>query len=89
MVFVRLADGRELLLLGDVAWHMRQIRELWYRPRLVTDLFIGEDRDEVMAQFRTLHELDARGALQLVASHDVDQREALVASGALGARFEF
>ena len=89
MIFVQLADGKELLFLGDVAWHMDQIRELWYRPRLVTDYFIGEDRDAVMGQFRKLHELAGRDPVQLVASHDVDQRKALVESGALGAHFEF
>lgn len=90
MVFVQLADGREYLFLGDVAWHMDQIRELWYRPRLVTDVFIGEDRDAVMAQFRTLHDLDASDEpVALIASHDVDQRKALIESGALGAHFEF
>ncbi len=89
MVFVQLADGKELLFLGDVAWHMDQIRELWYRPRLVTDLFIGEDRDAVLAQFRTLHDLAEREPVQLVVSHDVDQRKALIESGALGSHFEF
>ena len=89
MVFVRLADGKELLFLGDVAWHMDQIRELWYRPRFVTDLFIGEDRHAVLAEFRTLHDLTARDPIQLISSHDVDQRKALIASGVLGAHFEF
>jgi glyoxylase-like metal-dependent hydrolase (beta-lactamase superfamily II) len=89
MIFVQLADGKEFLFLGDVAWHMDQIRELWYRPRLVTDFFIGEDRDAVMAQFRALHDLAGRDPVQLVASHDVAQRDQLVASGALGKSFEF
>ena len=89
MVFVQLADGKELLFLGDVAWHMDQIRELWYRPRLITDVFIGEDRDAVMAQFRTLHDLPASDAIQLVASHDVEQRQALIDAGTLGPHFEF
>ncbi len=89
MVFVQLAGGKELLFLGDVAWMMDQIRELWYRPRLVTDIFIGEDRDAVMGQFRALHDLAGRDPVQLVASHDVAQRKALVESGALGAHFEF
>ncbi len=89
MVFAQLADGSELLFLGDVAWHMDQIRELWYRPRLVTDFFLGEDRDAVLAQFRTLHDLAARERVQLVVSHDVDQRKELIAAGKLGAHFEF
>lgn len=89
IVFVQLANGNELLLLGDVAWHMDQIRELWYRPRLVTDYFLGEDRDAVLAQFRTLHDLAGREPVQLVVSHDTDQRMALIESGAVGSHFEF
>ncbi len=89
MVFVALADGEEFLFLGDVAWHMKQIRELWYRPRLVTDFFLGEDRDAVLAQFRTLHELRTRDPIELIASHDTDQRKALISSGTLGSHFEF
>jgi glyoxylase-like metal-dependent hydrolase (beta-lactamase superfamily II) len=89
MIYVQLANGKELLFLGDVAWHMDQIRELWYRPRLVTDFFIGEDRAAVLAQFRTLHDLGGREpGLQLVASHDQEQRRSLLAAGVLGEHFE-
>lgn len=89
MIYVQLASGKELLFLGDVAWQMDQIRELWYRPRLVTDFFIGEDRDAVLAQFRTLHDLAEREPdVQLVVSHDREQRRELVAAGLLGAHFE-
>ncbi|HKC49729.1 MAG TPA: MBL fold metallo-hydrolase [Myxococcota bacterium] len=89
MIYVRLAGGKELLFLGDVAWHMDQIRQLWYRPRLVTDYFIHENRAQVMAEFRTLHDLAEREPIQLVVSHDVDQRKELLASGVLGEHFEF
>ncbi len=88
MVYVQLASGKELLFVGDVAWHMDQIRELWYRPRLVTDFFLGENRGQVMAELRTLHDLAAREPIQLVVSHDVDQRRELLASGVLGPHFE-
>ncbi len=89
MVFVKLANGKELLFLGDVAWHMSQIRELWYRPRLVTWLFLGENRAQVMAEFRTLHDLISRDSVQLVVSHDTDQRRELIAAGVLGEQFQF
>jgi glyoxylase-like metal-dependent hydrolase (beta-lactamase superfamily II) len=90
MVYVQLAGGKELLFLGDVAWHMDQIRELWYRPRLVTDFFIHENRAQVLAEFRTLHDaMEREPGVQLVASHDVDQRKELLASGVLGEHFEF
>ena len=84
IVYVRLASEVEYLLIGDVAWHMDALRELHYRPRLVTDLFLGEDRAAVMAQFRTLHELLDTPGLEIVASHDIDQRRALVQAGKLG-----
>jgi glyoxylase-like metal-dependent hydrolase (beta-lactamase superfamily II) len=89
MVYVRLANGTELLFLGDVAWHMDQIRKLWYRPRLVTDFFIHENRDQVMAEFRTLHDVSEHEPIQFVVSHDVDQRKELLASGVLGEHFQF
>jgi glyoxylase-like metal-dependent hydrolase (beta-lactamase superfamily II) len=89
IVYVRTGAGRELLFIGDVAWHMDAIRNLHYRPRLVTDFFLGEDRRAVLHQFRALHDL-ARDhpEVQIVVSHDPEQREALLASGSLGARFE-
>ncbi len=88
MIYVGLRDGRELLFVGDTAWHMRQIRELIYRPRLVTDFILGEDRAATMAEIRVLHELDKSSDVRLVVSHDADQRERLLAEGWLGPRFE-
>jgi glyoxylase-like metal-dependent hydrolase (beta-lactamase superfamily II) len=90
LVYVRLESGRELLFIGDVAWHTDQLRELWYRPRLVTDLFIHENRDQVLAEFRTLHDLaETEPALVIVVSHDVDERKDLIAKGVLGDHFAF
>jgi glyoxylase-like metal-dependent hydrolase (beta-lactamase superfamily II) len=88
MIYVGLAIGTELIFMGDVAWQLEQIRQLWYRPRIVTDFFLGEDRAAVLAQFRALHELAATSAVQLVASHDVEQRRALIAAHTMGAHFE-
>lgn len=88
MVYVSMKDGTEWLFLGDVAWHMDQIRDLHYRPRLVTDFFLDEDRAAVMDQFRALNELMGRTEIQLVASHDIDQRDELIQSGRMGRRFE-
>lgn len=89
MIFVQLADGKELLFLGDVAWHMDQVRELWYRPRLVTDFFLGENRAQVLDQFRTLHDLaEHEPSVTLVSSHDRNQRKDLVAKGVLGDGFQ-
>lgn len=90
LVYVQLQDGVEYLFVGDVAWHLDQITREHYRPRLVTDLFLGEDRRAVLAQFRALSEL-MRGNPQLVVvvSHDGDQRRRLVESGLLKDGFDF
>jgi glyoxylase-like metal-dependent hydrolase (beta-lactamase superfamily II) len=90
LVYVRLESGQELLFVGDVAWHMDQIRELWYRPRLVTDVFIGENRHQVLNEFRTLHDLAEREpSVLIVVSHDVDERKDLISRGVLGDHFKF
>jgi glyoxylase-like metal-dependent hydrolase (beta-lactamase superfamily II) len=84
MVYVQLASGTEILLLGDVAWHLDQVRNLHYRPRLVTDWFLNEDRAAVLHQFRALHDLmAAEPAIELVPSHDPEVRARLVAAGTL------
>ncbi len=89
LVYVALADGRELLLIGDVAWHLDQIAELHYRPRLVTNFFLGEDRQAVLHQFRALHDLrEQQPALHVIVSHDRDQRTRLIRDGVIAAGFE-
>jgi glyoxylase-like metal-dependent hydrolase (beta-lactamase superfamily II) len=84
IVYVHLDDDREYLFIGDIAWHLDQITKLHYRPKLVTDWFLGEDRRAVLAQFRAIHDL-MRGNPQLlvVVSHDPDERKRLLESEAL------
>jgi glyoxylase-like metal-dependent hydrolase (beta-lactamase superfamily II) len=83
IVYVRRQDGREALFLGDVAWNADQIRNLHYRPRIVT-LVIGENRSQVLAQLRALHELlAAHPEVAQIVSHDARQRAELLASGVL------
>jgi glyoxylase-like metal-dependent hydrolase (beta-lactamase superfamily II) len=90
LAYVQLQDGIEYLFIGDVAWDLDQITKGHYRPRLVTDFFIDEDRKAVLAQFRALSELmRANPQLVVVVSHDVDQREDLIASGLLKEGFDF
>jgi glyoxylase-like metal-dependent hydrolase (beta-lactamase superfamily II) len=88
LVYVELQDGSPLLFIGDVAWHMDGIRKLEYRPRLVTDLMLGEDRQAVMAQFRTLHDMLDDLSVTIVSSHDLDQLTMLQRSGAMGSGLE-
>jgi len=89
LLYVRLGDGRELLFVGDVAWNMRAIRELHYRPRLITDFYLQEDRRAVLHEFRRLHDLDRwHPEVRIVVSHDPEQRRALLAEGLLVEGFE-
>lgn len=84
IIYVLTGEGREYLLIGDVAWHMDAIRDLHYRPRVVTDYFLGEDRAAVMDQFRALHGLIDDETIQIVVSHDAEQRRELTRAGVLG-----
>jgi len=83
MVYVQRADGRELLLLGDVSWRLRNIQRVRERPLLMA-LLIGEDRGAVIAQFAALDELTQREpGIALVPGHDRPAVEALTAGGML------
>lgn len=82
MVYVQPQQGKPLLLIGDIAWHMDQIRNEHYRPRLVT-LLLGEDRDAVLNQMRALKELMVSERVVVVSSHDLDDRSRLIAEGVL------
>jgi glyoxylase-like metal-dependent hydrolase (beta-lactamase superfamily II) len=88
MVYVQLADGREVLLLGDVAWKQKNLDLPRERPRFVTALLIREDREAVYAQLRALHRLagDEPGIRQ-VPGHDAGVVDALTADGVLQAGF--
>src|SRR6185436_13319202 len=77
MVFVQLADGRELLFLGDVSWRLQNIADVRERPLFMT-LVIGEDRDAVIGEFQALHQLmEAEPSIKLVPGHDGPAIQAL------------
>jgi glyoxylase-like metal-dependent hydrolase (beta-lactamase superfamily II) len=87
MIFVRIDTGQEILFVGDVVWNFDAITNLKYRPRLVTDLFLGEDRAAVLDQIRALRNLHDAGGVSIVVSHDArtyeqaDLREGFVLAG--------
>ena len=84
---VKLADGRELLFLGDVSWRNRNIEHVRERPLFMT-LLIGEDRGAVISQFQALHDLrEAEPAIHFVPGHDGPAVDALAAAGLLEAGF--
>ena len=87
IVYVRLQNGAEYLFVGDIAWHMDNIEELTGRPLLVTALFMGEDRGAVAHQLRALHDLLETEDVLVVASHDEDQLQELIAAGRIAPTF--
>ena len=88
MVYVQRDDGTEYLFVGDIAWHMDNVKDLTGRPRAVTDFVLGEDREVVLEQLRTLHDLAASEPINLVVSHDAQQLEDYIEQGLIGAEFE-
>jgi len=83
MVFVQRADGRELLFLGDVAWHQHSIDVQRERPLFMT-LLIRENRQQVLAQFAALQALaSAEPGLRQIPGHDGPVVRKLVEEGLL------
>lgn len=54
MVYVRLANGREVLFTGDIATFAQSWRETRARSRLIGEWFAPENREEVFAWLKTI-----------------------------------
>jgi glyoxylase-like metal-dependent hydrolase (beta-lactamase superfamily II) len=84
MVYVQTANGTELLFIGDVAWHFRNIELQRERARLMTWLFLKEDRTAVFGELAALKRLhDTQPAVHIVPGHDGQVIAGLVAAGIL------
>ncbi len=87
IVYVRLADNSEYLLIGDVAWDMEQVTIPKCRPRLA-ELAMRENGDQVTSELRTLHHLAASNLdVHIVVSHDIKQLADYEAAGKIGKGF--
>lgn len=88
MVYVQTATGAEYLFLGDVVWHMRNIDLQRERARLVTWLFLKEDREAVFGQMAALKRLrETEPSLHIVPGHDGGIVDGLIERGALKVGF--
>lgn len=89
IVFVQKVDGTEVLLVGDVAWHFRNIETLRERARLVTQFFLAEDRHAVFGELKALSDLHAaEPSIAIMPGHDGPVMEALVAKGVFSEGFD-
>jgi glyoxylase-like metal-dependent hydrolase (beta-lactamase superfamily II) len=85
MVYVALQSGNELLLAGDVAWHMDGVR----LNRAKDAPWIREPPELMAAELDWLNGLNrTERNLSIVISHDEEQRRDYVARGILGDGFE-
>jgi glyoxylase-like metal-dependent hydrolase (beta-lactamase superfamily II) len=87
MVYVRLQNGAEYLLVGDVAWNSESIERLTGRP-LLMNLSMNEDRAALGNEIRALHDLARSEPIHLIVSHDGEQIEQYIRQGLLGSNFE-
>lgn len=81
LAYVRLANGREYLFIGDIAWNMSNLAHGRTRPRFMQWFFFDppEQRSLVIAQLHALHDLAAtEPALTMVPCHDADYLMKLV-----------
>ncbi len=84
MVYVQTADGKEVLLIGDVAWHYKNIEVMRERARLVTKFMLKENRDQVFSELKALGELaDAAPDVAIVPGHDGKVMAHLLENGTL------
>lgn len=80
MIYVRLASGIEILLIGDITWAMAGVDQRRQKPEPVSKEF-GEDRTAIQQQIEWLH--NVMGKVSLVNSHDDDAIAALIRNGVL------
>jgi glyoxylase-like metal-dependent hydrolase (beta-lactamase superfamily II) len=81
LVYVRLADGRELLFVGDIAWHRSSIERERVRP-LAASLYLHEERQPVADQLAALHALQREHPeVAIIVAHDAEQLRRNVAAG--------
>lgn len=88
IVYVRLASGREIVLAGDVAWHMSGIERQLQKPTSSTQEFGGEDRGAIARQLQWLKSI-AGPQTFVVVSHDEDWIKTLIDRGVLRGGFDF
>ena len=83
MVYVRRADGVEVLFVGDVAWQMRNIERRREKARLVKWM-AGEDRSTVREELAGLNQLHAAAPeVHMMPGHDAAVIDSFVKSGVL------
>lgn len=88
IVYVRTADDKEYLFIGDIAWTTRNVDTGKGKPRLLTQFMLGENREAVFGQLAAIRALHASApGIIIVPGHDTRTIDALVGRGDLIAGF--
>lgn len=88
LVFVQRKDGEEFLLLGDVSWHEANYEQVRERARLVTQFFLGEDRQAVLRQLAAIKAVAAaEPKLHVMPGHDGPAMKRLLDAGLMTPHF--
>ncbi len=90
LIFVMLANGREFLFIGDIAYMLDNVLIPADRPRFVRFLMVSpEDRGALVRQLRALHDLQAAEPdVIILPSHDDQVINQLLESGDFISGFE-
>jgi glyoxylase-like metal-dependent hydrolase (beta-lactamase superfamily II) len=85
MVFVKRADGSEVLFAGDTAWLMDNV-EHEQAPAKLALLMMGGNRNENACQLSSLKRI--QGQVAVMPGHDPDQMKRLLEKGVLSRGFQ-
>lgn len=90
MIYVKLQNGNEFLFVGDIGWSMENIEKVTGKALLVNLLFLKEDRSQVGAQLRVLHDLAyvKKDKMHIVVAHDAAQLHDYIQQGLIKDGFE-
>lgn len=86
-VYVQLANGREVLILGDLVWQHEGLAENAQKPEAASRS-LGEDREQVQREMDWVRGFMQRERVALVLSHDSRSLDALVAARVLTSDFD-
>ena len=81
MVYVKLASGKEMILVGDIAWRLLGVDSQRQKPDS-TSRFMSEDRTAIGKLLAWLKNVQAQG-ISVVVSHDGTQLQSLAKRGVL------
>lgn len=83
MVYVQLQNGKELLFVGDIAWHFDNVALSMPHPRL-TNWLVQEDSKAMAAQLTWLNQVHVSFPdLTIVPGHDSGKIDQLISAGIL------